>query len=64
MSSPIHQQNGNDTQLKVRKTKTNMASSKSTSNLDTRQELAELIRRKAEITVLNCFKTFDLFILF
>lgn len=51
MSSPSVKQTNDNTTMKQRKTKTNNMAAKS-SNLDTtRSELAELIKRKAEISV-------------
>lgn len=49
MSSPIHK-NEMSTSIKQRKIKTSLTN-KTTSNMDTRSELADLIKRKAEISV-------------
>lgn len=51
MSSPLPKHGSDNSSLKQRKLKTSSLTNKSTSNLDTRSELADLIKRKAEISV-------------
>lgn len=55
MSSPLYKHtNENASSAKQRKNKSTNAA-KSTTNIDSRSELADLIKRKAEIAVSFCF---------
>ena len=57
MSSPLYKHTNDNSAMKQRKAKsTNTA--KSTTNLDSRTELADLVKRKAEIAVGWIFKLF------
>lgn len=50
MSSPLYKHTNDSSAIKQRKVKSTNAA-KSTTNLDTRTELADLVKRKAEIAV-------------
>lgn len=50
MSSPLYKHTNENSAMKQRKVKSTNAS-KSSTNLDTRTELADLVKRKAEIAV-------------
>lgn len=50
MSSPLYKHTNDNSALKQRKQKSTNAA-KSSTNLDTRTELADLVKRKAEIAV-------------
>lgn len=68
MSSPLPKHTNDHASVKPRKLKTPGLTNKLTSNLDSRSELADLIKRKAEISVetlkqtLLCFKLIFLFL--
>lgn len=50
MSSPLYKHTNDNSAMKQRKAKSTNAA-KSTTNLDSRTELADLVKRKAEIAV-------------
>lgn len=52
MSSPLYKHTNENSAMKQRKVKSTNAA-KSSTNLDTRTELADLVKRKAEIAVSN-----------
>lgn len=54
MSSPLYKHTNDNMAMKQRKAKSTNAAKTST-NLDTRTELADLVKRKAEIAV-NCIR--------
>lgn len=54
MSSPLYKHTNENSAMKQRKVKSTN-SAKSSTNLDTRTELADLVKRKAEIAVSDFF---------
>lgn len=54
MSSPLYKHSNDTAALKQRKIKTTNTA-KSSTNLDTRTELADLVKRKAEIAVSHLY---------